>query len=354
MKIIATNEEYGSIICRFLEMNFPKGVKISASHLLDILTILIIGGKDLRYGPTPSIERQFYIRKSIQWSLDNNTPIQFLIPWGGRKGDPSISLDIADLMAVKQIIKLIKAIHEFYPRVIVHIRIEDSGAKWLYHSSNGVDEYSEGFKAMVNILTRAEGIEKQLVPILESSLMDWGDYQLKSTQNTNAINSALKTGDVSHLENIGWKGSIPKEQAEYYLSRYRSFNPGKTEEQYVEMLAEYFGGALARYQLGGRAAPEGEYINATFASPIPGVPEEMVRNTIYYRTLPEQYARTHSPSWRTKGYLQITGNEVIPKLIHGKSPYLIENFIRLEDEYDTIIIRADYEIRDIIPSGMMI
>lgn len=131
-------------------------------------------------------------------------------------------------------------------------------------------------------------------------------YPTKNLLDISAYNS---------LYERGWKGDISKDQKDYYFGRYKSLYNCSDEEAY-QMLADYFGGAKARYDLDGKGVPTSEvdgHIKLSFVPPVPNSPTH--GTTIYYRTMPASSARTHIAAWRGKGYLKIDGNDVTPKLI---------------------------------------
>jgi hypothetical protein len=367
--------EYSEVICRYLQHSFPKAAKVSQSNVLEILTDLMVGNKEMRYGPKPKIESLYTIRQTLQKAIELSAPIPILVPWGGRKADSSLSIDIAEVSALKQLISLDEMIKHFHPAGLhIHIAIEDLGASWLYRVQNNVDQsidrYSSDFGKLVNMLKGDTSLE----PIRESKLMDKEIYFATSERYSELIEAviqvmrAYKDIDVNTipefetLKKAGWKGDLSAVQQDYYLERYRSLYPGRKEAEYVLMLSDYLGGSKARYDLDGRGEPDsavGSYIKLSFVPQIPGAPTSMFSNTLYYRTIPESAGRTHVAPWRGKGYLEIVDDIPVPKVTHfGNSILndLEESSVTLVDGEDNLILRSDYRITInpmILPGGMI-
>lgn len=360
MKIKSLHENpYGELICQYFQTSFPKITEQTRQSLLEIISGLIIGTKENRYGPIPLPEQLVVIRKVIATAIERNEPIPVLIPWGGRKALTSANIDIAEVVALNQIIKLDLAIKNYYPRgLAVNIRIEDTGALWLYRSEKDsyppVDKYSTDFSTLVNILKGDTIINA----IKESNLMGTERYFELSSDFSLMLYDYLKASDFSarlgfgstfeKLNNIGWKGEIPFEQRDHYRDAYKRINPELTDDQATKMLADYLGGAKARYDLNGRAEPKTDYsyIQLSFVAPIPGAPATIFNNTVYWRTLPLSDGRTHIPAWRAKGFFNINGNEIKSKITSFGNyeilPLLHPGKVHLSDGDLSVEVEVDY------------
>lgn len=360
MKVIGMGE-YGEIISRYFQHSFPKVAKISKDDLLEILTDLLVGTKDYRYGPKPKIEALYTIRQTLAKSIELGVAIPVLVPWGGRKADAKLSVDIAEVSALKQLIRLDEAVKSFYPAGLhIHIRIEDLGAQWIYRTEDlddSIDQYSSDMTKLVKILRGTTHIE----PIREGDLMDKDEYFRLSEKYSLLIEGtiqalkAYKDLDINaipefvELKSLGWKGEIPEAQRNFYIDRYKKLYPNEREAMYDLMVSDYLGGSKARYDLNGRAEPDssvGSYIQITFVPPIPSAPRELFSNTLYYRTIPESSGRTHIAPWRGKGYLEILDDAPIPKVTSTKIMDLEESEVTLTSDIEDIslTIRADYRL----------
>lgn len=369
--------EYAELICRYFQAGFPKVVSINKDNLLEILTTVVIGTKDLRYGPIPKIENQYTIRQTLAKAIEMGEPIPMLVPWGGKKMDSSLSIDVAEVSGLRQLIYLDETVKRFYkPGLLIHIRIEDTGALWLYRNhdvEDAVERYSSDFSNLVKVL-RGDSL---IFPIRESLLMDKDTYFAASKMYSDLLDGFINTQlelkgldvetipEYKELKAKGWKGEIPEEQRDHYISMYKKLYPGLSTAEYITLLADYLGGAKARYDLKGRGEPDspvGSFIQGTFVPPIPGAPKTMFNNTLYYRTVPETWGRTHLAPWRGKGYLSIINNDVIPKITYQANPALLdlrESYVEMNDEKDEnlmIKVRADYNVTDslyLYPAGIM-
>lgn len=362
MKIQTVNTSgYGALICSYFEKNFPNVAKPSTESLLEIISALIIGTKDTRYGPAPKPEYQVAIRKVISEAISRKEPIPMLIPWGGRKAYGYDSIDIAEVAALYQIINLDHAIRMYYePGIRANIRIEDVGALWLYQKDdvNSVSRYSDDFKKLVHILKG----DTKLVPIKEGQLVDMSAYFENAQINSDKIYEYLMISDLTRtlgsgpafevLRATGWHGTIPFEQREHYISMYRRIEPSITDDEANRKLSDYLGAAKARIDLKGTAKPETDYgfIQVSFTPPVPGSPASVSGNNVYYRTVPLKDGRTHISPWRAKGYLAITGNEVHSKITSYGNQELIETLecdaVTLSHEKLSVDVRVDFVLQD--------
>jgi hypothetical protein len=157
--------------------------------------------------------------------------------------------------------------------------------------------------------------------------------------------------EFKQLKDVGWKGSIPVEQREYYFNRYKALYPGQGDEVYIQMIADYFAGSKVRYDLNGTATPNtpvGSIIKISFVPPIPGAPTSMFNNTLYWRTVPASQGRTHIAPWRARGFFKI-GTDVVTKITSFNDPIvseLIPSVTILEDGDTKLTISTDYLLID--------
>lgn len=366
MKVIGKGE-YADIISRYFQRGFPKAVTMSKDSLLEILTDLLVGTKEYRYGPKPKIESLYTIRQTLMKAIELNAPIPILVPWGGRKADHELSVDVAEVSALKQLIALDEVVKQFHPAGLhIHVRIEDLGASWIYRVSDfdveaSIERYSSDMVRLINTLKGSTAIEA----IRESKLIDRNKYFQLSEKYSELIEGtiqalkAYKDLDINtipefvKLKEMGWKGVIEKEQQQYYVDRYKKLYPGRKEAEYVLMLSDYLGGSKARYDLNGRGEPDsavGSYVQITFVPPVPGAPKQMFSNTLYYRTIPESSGRTHIAPWRGKGYIEIVDDFPVAKVTYkgGDIADLEPSEIHIVedggDEDNPLVIRADYRV----------
>ena len=352
--------EYDACIRNYFNKEFPNTFKPSKTELLEILAEVLVGTKETRFGPIPPPEHLVVVRDVIRQSIDNSIPIPILVPFGGIKGNKSSELDIAEVSAIKRLVSLDESIKRYYPLGIqANIRVEDLGALWLYgeRERQHIIEYRDDFYKLTAIVGEGHNINA----VSEWTLMDDGEYfQLSRSYSkfledylvfSDRDETKLGKGDAFEwLLHNGWKGEIPFEQREYYYNTYQKLDPGIPRGLAVRQLANYFGGSKARYDLHGTAAPQtkiGKHIQISYVQPIPGAPQTMFNNTLYYRTLPFSEARSHMPAWRSKGYLKIEpSGKATAKITnwHDKETLeqLVPSVVMLGDEHLHVNVRADY------------
>lgn len=313
---------YNDTIRGFLIQQFPT-VLTDKKDLLEAVSAVILGTNNTRYGPLPPPEVQVGIREVIRKAVAREIPIPALIPWGGRKTHPRVSVDVAEIMALKGMAELAARVAAYYPPGLnLTVRLEDTGALHLFRDEGNVNRASVlEYTASFVHLTEVMGLLGTVNPIPESTLMNERAYFEATAQISHHMMSWLvdhEPNAMGALEALGWKGDVPSEQQEFYLSRYRKLYPTESYTCHLRRLADYLAGSLARYKLGGTAAPEelgkGEFITLSYVPPIPGAPASLTQKRVYYRTLPANLARTHIPAWRGKGYLRIGNGNVVPKI----------------------------------------
>lgn len=353
---------YKEEIIRYFSKEVPFIAPPNESNLLEIITDLLIGTKETRYGSIPKPEHLVVIREVIRESIEKFRPIPILIPYGGIKGNLSSEVDVAEFTNINRIAALDALVRKYFsPGLVINLRIEDAGAMYLYRgmtTNNVVMEYTDKLARLVHILTP----KTRIATIPESSLMGVEQYAVRSDKWAHILFEYLMETQKSpellgrglnykNMTDMGWQGVIPVEQREHYLNRYRALYPGQSEDSYVIMLAQYLAGSKVRYEMHGTAAPEEKYIQISFVQPIPGAPVKMFNNTLYHRTLSLSEARTHMPAWRSKGYLKIEANGgVKTKITNFGDKELMDQLFRSEvvisNGESSVNIRADYMIAD--------
>lgn len=349
------DDPYRESILAFFGRSFPSVVANSAATL-DGVTAAFIASGQIRLGPTPNPEALVAIRDVLRTWIELDQPIPVLTIWGSKKASNDHGIDIAEVSGLKTIRCLDERVRRFYmPGIQVRMRVEDLSG-WVIFEDEGVaarrssDNYVRDMMRLTRIM--AGDIIK---PVLESSIMDEKEYRKRSNTAFRVIRaylSAVEAGedamaDLGHLRDIGWKGTIPQEQRDFYKGRYKASFPGISEQQIITKMAWYFACSLARYQmhgLGDDPSWGGKHIVLSFVPPIPGMPEALTSKRIYYRTLPENLARTHIPPWRARGYLKINGH-AIPKLATWHEPLVVhEASTVISNDIDSVRVSTPYVV----------
>lgn len=353
------NHPYASAIEQFFAERFP-GVNTSTNTAnLDAITNAIIGSGQIRYGAHPSPEGLVAIHSVVRTSLEHDQPIPIVVPFGSRKTILSEPLDVAEVAALKQLTGLQERVSKYHKKGIqVNIRIEDLSGNYLFakdgeESRVAVKIYTTN---LVNLICALD--LKFIKPLPESSLCSEGHY-------LNACNlffphmrdyllvthgllgpSWMHTSPYETIVKMGWKGTIPLSQRNYYFDRYKALEPDISLNEQIDKLAKYFTSSWARYKTGisGADTQWTSYISLTFCPPVPGTPTGMFDRYVYYRTLPLCFAQTHMPPWRCKGYLKLNGS-VMPKLASWKDdkPFQKSKLI-FSGAGHNVPVQADYLI----------
>lgn len=345
-------------ILKYFLRELPS-ISINSSDLLEVIYTILIGTKETRYGSIPPPEHLVKIREVIKNAIYHKLSIPILVPFGGIKADKSGHIDVAEFNAIQRLVSLYKCIQKYYtPSIHVNVRIENINAMYLYgvESTDSIVNYSQNLFNLIKIL----GKDTEIHPTPESTLIDFSQY----TEAAGKIYPSLikfllaaeTDGDyytaLSELKNLGWKGEIPREQREFYIDRYSRLYPGLGMVDYSIMMAKYFAGSKARYDLNANMVPAtakqvGGFIQLNYTQPVPGAPTTMFNNTLYYRTLPLSEARTHMPAWRSKGYLKLDehGNAK-SKITNFHDKQVIDNLLEADtvigDGINSVTIKTDY------------
>jgi hypothetical protein len=335
--VVETEHPYQTLMLRYFQSQFQALANAgSKEDILELLTAALISTSNTRYGPKPSPESQVAIREVIKGALDTNSPIPVLVPWGGRKTVVDRSVDVAEVTALKVLDYLQRAVTQVWaPGLEIRIRIEDTGADYLYqHENSAGHEASARYSADLVKLVEALGLRTFITPVRESTLMDSFEYfgladriakpMFDYLVDSEVLGLGANTTTWQQLQCFGWTGEIPLAQREYYYKRYQAANPLISHNDAVAQLARYFAGSLARYKLNGTAKKSewgSKFIQLSFVPPVPGAPVSLTGKTLYYRTIPAKISSNHMPPWRAKGYFKINDDdEIKPQLAGFREP----------------------------------
>jgi hypothetical protein len=302
----------------------------------------IVGTKQQRFGPSPSPEVLVSIREVVRNAIESVSRIPILIPWGGSKQGPG-SVDVAELMAFRQIDSLLKRIESHHPvGVDARIRLEDATDYALFADFPGwrekTDAYVKDFSDLATIVL------PDVLVIPETQVV--GDsFKAEVAWTAPIILNAMLTGDRAPLAEAGWSGRLPDEQIDYYLRAYANFYPNKSQHEREKMVADYFAAALVRKKrdASGFSREEATPIVLSFTPPIPGAGQE---RRSYVRTIPERYQSSHRAPWLSKGYVKIRGNEASPATTSwaGGDVQFVQNVLHISGGGRSVSIAADYSV----------
>lgn len=367
MITIINSDPYSSLLTGFITRQFPSVVKQDSRELVETISTILLGTKEYRFGPLPSVESQVVIRRIIRKSIESESRIPILVPWGSIKGDFSSMVDIAELFAIKRLICINEEIKRFYyPGLDIVIRVEDKSGYSLFEMDalkenliESIDNYSDAMVKLVNMLS-----ENTIQVVKETNMHNAASYEQHLRKNLKLMynyilntedivgddpREAMETKEYKELVEAGWKGYISHEQRWHYYEAYIKLYNDENRINNIRRLSLYLAGSLTKKQLGMngvKSSWNNEYIQITFVPPVKGLPEGFADHYIYYRTLPMSSARTHMSPWRSRGYLRIVGNDILPKLTTFNDKELIDELIpsvtTLQEMGTEVLVRTDY------------
>ena len=354
-----SDNPFGQMISGFFAQEFPGANSDNKQNLLESVTAAFVSTNNIRFGPAPNPESLVAIREVIRRCIDEKKPIPVLTPFGSKKTRNGESVDVAEIVCLKQLNCLRKRVQAFYkPGIQVNIRLEDTSGYYLFHDEGeAARESTRHYCADFQTLVRVLGLRGFVNPILESALFEEAQYfeladaifkpMLQYLDDTDSfgLDGYQSRPSWTVLSATGWKGCIPKEQRDYYYARYKSLYPGISPYDAAVKLARYLAGSLARIKCKGVGADSKwgqDYLRVTFVNPVPGAPASICSKNIYYRTVPLKMAATHMPPWRAKGYLKI-GTDVKPKLATWNEQLEFTKCeVVFQGEGESVSVRTDF------------
>lgn len=284
---------YADVISRFFYESLPI-VPVSDDVRFEAVAAEVFGTKQRRFGPMPSPEAQVAVRNVLRASPGRLT---LVMPWGASKQSDGAKLDVLEFMAIKQLACLRCSLAKFGVETDFVFRMEDLGDRWLFGDARVpvVAEYVQTFSQVAAMLLYGASVRT------ESMYTRWDDFRALAESVVPAFYAVL-TGrsPVASLADIGWAGTLPQAQRDYYYAAYAKLYPGQDHDR---IMARYFAAALARVKLRATCAPDVPHVTVCFSHPIPGAPVN--RPQVFYRTLPERCTHQHKAPWMASGHLEV-------------------------------------------------
>lgn len=236
-----------------------------------ILSILF-GTKQSRHSALPSGRiREEFLRRIFFWK-DNHLPIPIVIFWGALKGDNYLDslgeADLSDFLAIKKLLFLQKQIQAVHSSGIkVTIITEDLAETVLHKELAVLDKKIKAYRASLQSLFSVLQVDHFISLSSESEIiknknLDPKDFLAKAIANGEIIYKYWRSSDLVLesnreidilpeyvvLQDIGWKGTIPKELRQYYKNRVQNQYPNISDREVIEKASHYLGMCLARFQ----------------------------------------------------------------------------------------------------------
>lgn len=197
------DDPYAQSLLNMAELEFPGSAVSSPCAVFEAVTKELIGTKQHRYGPTPGPEALVTIRNVVRYAMDHGKPIPILVPWGGSKQGNG-SVDIAELMALKQLNSLVSRIKAHYPvGAVVRIRLEDATDNLLFADFPGwkqkTAQYTQEFSKLALVIGDLD------VSVLPETKLVSPSFESEARLASAVIYLAMRDGSTGPLSDIGWR-----------------------------------------------------------------------------------------------------------------------------------------------------
>lgn len=326
---------YSNVIKTMLAVDFPSA-KLDKCSIFEALSSQIIGTKQHRNGPIPSPEVLVSIRSVIRAAVQEQRPIPILVPFGASK-QGNYSVDIAELMALKQLECLRKRVEEIFPPGLdITLRVEDATDRLLFPNQPAkIISYTHRLLTLIRIIAPS-------ITVLQESLR----VDFSNIDSYVHILYGVMAGKMreNNLTKIGWEQGLKQEQISYYTNAYEKLYPHLSQDERYALIATYFAASLMRRQQG--ATGDKESIVLDFNNHVPGRhnPERRVN----YRTLPTKYQHSHRPPWMGKGCVMIQGNIATPRVEPWNTDLLftVTNINVYGDNGGHVQVESDYHVME--------
>lgn len=348
VSVEGNDNPYAPSLQNMAELVFPGSAVHDECAVFEAVSQELVGTKQHRFGPTPNPESLVEIREVVSVSMERNSPIPILVPWGASKQGPH-GVDIAEMMALRQLISLSHRVRAHYsPGIVVIVRLEDLTDSTMFEGVPGwaakTADYVKTFIQLSDVMTSDFATVR-----LESDLMDGARFRRLTRANAERILPALDLPPEDRGRAVKafipeWSGDLPDVQLDFYRRAYDKFYPSETKVEKDRRLATYFGGAVARFQLSGTGAYQfgSKYITLSFT----GIPWSKAGRRIYYRTIPEKYTNQHRAPWIGKGYVRIRGRDSSPAIagFNGDDLSFVQSKLVFSNDSTSVAISADYVV----------
>lgn len=354
--------EYSGIIQKFIGSKNPAFHAHAESKVEAIMNILM-GSRNIRLGPKPSIESQFAMRQVVRNSIRDRQKIPILIPAGPKKTISNYGIDVSELSMLNILNCINEGVKAHYHIGLEYvIRLEDLTAKVLEPGTESdVTYYIRQFTELVGALGYNESIKPwpesshkdshNFIPFVNKYIPLFTQYiGHRRAQNITDQGDAEKLPSFHRLNQNGWSGWIPDEQMDMYIHKYSKLYPELTEDDCILLMCKYFASALARKNLkmtGVRNHWNNGNIEIAFLNPNN---HDLGSTRLYYRSIELKNSKRAIPFWRSKGFIKIyeNGNIKISSATFKEvedMPLYKGTLVFQRDDYEAHV-RADFMLMD--------
>ncbi len=298
------------MVNRFLVNELPGAEFQNKEDIVDKVSSLFMGTRNVRLAGAPSPESQVLMRGVIRRAMELGKPIPVLSGAGPKKSN-SGQIDLAEFSAMQKFVCLQERVRKYYaPGMSFRVRLEDTTGSFLepIQVQDQMEQYCQDFIKLCSILEGRIG-GTFLHAWRESDNAEGSRKMIElSHSNLAAFRRAFKVGDQEGVQAAGWKGGVSQEWIDYLNERYTKLFPQWDDGQKTEQSAKYLSNILARVLSGMTGSSpdwsiDGKHLELSFATPAPGIAKASTR--VFYRTMSVPQTKRHMPYWRAKGYFRL-------------------------------------------------
>lgn len=326
---------------------------------IDAIMNTLMGSRNIRLGPKPEIESQYFMRKLINNTMENEAPISILVPMGPKKSSNTAGIDLTELSMLNILNCLNNAIKEHYePGLLITFRIEDLTGHVLEPDQiQTMENYMDQFQDLIYVL----GYNQFMNPVRESDVIEKREFikfaadyeklfQIYLDVSNGLPESIWETSEeYQMLIDTGWSGLIPLEIRGMYMTKYEKLYPENTKEENITLMAKYFAAALARKKLdiNKLILRERGSLEIAFMPPVPGYTHPI---RFHYRSVDLKNTKRALPFWRAKGFLKIAESGKIrisnTTWKEAETMEFYEGQLVFERDGRVAIVQCDYILTD--------
>lgn len=255
------------------------------------LADVLIGSKQIRYGPRPSPANYRHIEDVINRCRREDRPIRIMSMWGATKGynrGPIQTADLLDLKALERMLHMDALSHQYHKRGLEFIIFwEDYTERIL------TGDVSLTYRISLQRIIRWMGM-RNLHIVSEAERICNDNYGLRVFQNANAISQGRQ-------KDVGWRGEIAWD---YYLERAAGEFPTLNQYELRSQVSLYLGLTLARYQY--QILPAHD-LKLSFVPYPDCVPDEMRRGRLEHKVKAGKNSNKTAAPWTCFGVIRQDG-----------------------------------------------
>jgi hypothetical protein len=325
---LALQKSFGTILSRGAASGRPlplQGIAAAPEEVADRLARIIFNFSRAATAHEPSDQAVAGTRPRLLEFVQKEIPVEAQMLWSPKKHwvhGPDSAIDLAELAAFDTLVSIDAAVRRAYsPGMSFVIDLEDIEFQFMESQSeevvNAQNIYVSGMKRLVKALGLDELFtlgrmserakdpgelnrwRQQMAENYRALEVYWHDSEASPVSSWETL-SAFKA-----IRRLGWKGTIPPEMRNYYLSRLGRLT-STTDAEKVGMVLRNLAGILLHYQMdllrgSGQRCP----LKFSFVRAADGAPGELLPGRVDLRFAPRKLCSRISAAapWATKGFV---------------------------------------------------